>query len=233
MIRTTSGRSAPGNRSAGDAASPPGVSLEALPEVASTRPIDVAELFQDTPGLVLLESARPGRNARWTFLTADPLVVLDMPASGVDPFADARQVVAKLDDAAIDSADAPPFLGGLAGYLAYDLGHSLERLPTLTADDQGLPLLRLALHDWVIAWDRRTGRPGSAGGRSTATAGGSGGASRTSVNGSASRELHEPAPASLSRSRSPSGRASIGVLTRPASRQFGRSSPAAISTKPT
>ena len=30
-------------------------------------------------------------------------------------------------------------------------------LPTLTADDQGLPLLHLALHDWVIAWDRRTG----------------------------------------------------------------------------
>ena len=36
-------------------------------------------------------------------------------------------------------------------------GHALERLPTLSADDQGLPLLRLALHDWVIAWDRRTG----------------------------------------------------------------------------
>jgi len=51
----------------------------------------------------------------------------------------------------------PPFLGGLVGYLGYDLGLTLEPRATGAADDQGLPLLRLALHDWVIAWDRRTG----------------------------------------------------------------------------
>jgi para-aminobenzoate synthetase component 1 len=105
----------------------------------------------------LLESARPGRNARWTYLTADPVAVLEVPSAGADPFAEARRLLARLDGGAVASGDAPPFLGGLAGYLAYDLGHSLERLPTLTADDQGLPLIRLALHDWVIAWDRRTG----------------------------------------------------------------------------
>ena len=129
-----------------------------LPEAAAARPIDVAELLRDLPGLVLLESARPGRNSRWTFLTADPVTVLDEPAPGVDPFADSpgpRWLT--LDRTQIDAADAPPFLAGLAGYLAYDLGHSLERLPTLTSDDQGLPMLRLALHDWVIAWDRRSG----------------------------------------------------------------------------
>jgi para-aminobenzoate synthetase component I len=37
------------------------------------------------------------------------------------------------------------------------LGHALERLPSIAADDQGLPPMRLALHDWVVAWDRRTG----------------------------------------------------------------------------
>jgi para-aminobenzoate synthetase component 1 len=109
------------------------------------------------PGLVLLESARPGRNARWTYLTADPVALLDAPSGGADPLAEARRLLALLDGRPVASGDAPPFLGGLAGYLAYDFGHSLERLPTLSADDQGLPLLRLALHDWVIAWDRRTG----------------------------------------------------------------------------
>ena len=29
-------------------------------------PIDVAEAFRDVPGLALLESARPGRNSRWS-----------------------------------------------------------------------------------------------------------------------------------------------------------------------
>jgi para-aminobenzoate synthetase component 1 len=55
------------------------------------------------------------------------------------------------------AAALPPFIGGLVGYLAYDLGHELERLPTIARDDQDLPRLHLALHDWVIAWDRRTG----------------------------------------------------------------------------
>ena len=65
--------------------------------IAAARPIDVAEAFRDLPGLALLESARPGRNARWTYLTADPVAVLESPAAGPDPFAVARRLVARLD----------------------------------------------------------------------------------------------------------------------------------------
>jgi para-aminobenzoate synthetase component 1 len=125
--------------------------------VAATRPIDLAEAFRDLPGVCLLESARPGRNARWTYLTADPAAVLESPAAGPDPFAVARRLVARLDPTVIIPADAPRFLGGLVGYLGYDLGGALERLPSIAPADQDLPLLRLALHDWVVAWDRRTG----------------------------------------------------------------------------
>jgi para-aminobenzoate synthetase component 1 len=158
VIRTTSGRFAQGDAGARPASFTAGVRLQPLPEAASSRAIDVAESFRDLPGLVLLESARPGRNARWTYLTADPVAVLDEPAAGADPFAVARELLARLDRGSGGGVDdAPPFIGGLAGYLAYDLGHSLERLPTISTEDQGLPLLGLALHDWVIAWDRRTG----------------------------------------------------------------------------
>jgi para-aminobenzoate synthetase component I len=132
--------------------------------VASARAIDVAESFRDVPGLALLESARPGRNARWSYLTADPIALLESPAAGLDPFAGARRLLARLDSTRIRSAPesgaaatAPPFLGGLVGFLGYDLGHALERLPSIALDDQGLPPMRLALHDWVVAWDRRTG----------------------------------------------------------------------------
>ena len=132
--------------------------LRRLPDrIAGTRPIDAAEAFRDLPGLALLESARPGRNARWTYLTADPVAVLEAPAAGPDPFAVARRLVARLDATPIVPADAPRFTGGLVGFLGYDLGHILERLPSVAEDDQGLPPLRLALHDWVVAWDRRTG----------------------------------------------------------------------------
>jgi para-aminobenzoate synthetase component 1 len=129
-----------------------------LPDrLASTRAIDAAEAFRDLPGLALLESARPGRNARWSYLTADPVAVLESPAAGPDPFAVARRLVQRLDRTPVVPAGAPPFLGGLVGFLGYDLGALLERLPAIATAAQDLPSLRLALHDWVVAWDRRTG----------------------------------------------------------------------------
>jgi para-aminobenzoate synthetase component 1 len=138
--------------------------LRRLPDrIATQRPIDIAEAFRDLPGLVLLESARPGRNARWTYLTADPVAVLESPAAGPDPFAVARRLVARLDRTVVVPADAPPFLGGLVGFLGYDLGAVLERLPAIAPEDQDLPPLRLALHDWAVAWDRRTGHAWLAG----------------------------------------------------------------------
>ncbi|MEO8229894.1 MAG: anthranilate synthase component I family protein [Chloroflexota bacterium] len=146
---------------------PRGVHLERLPELDGLAPMDVAEAFRDLAGLALLESARPGRKARWSFLTADPVAVLLTPTAGRDPFAEARRLVARLDSAPVAPGPLgetpPPFLGGLVGYLGYDLGHDLERLPTIARDDQGLPRLRLALHDWVIAFDRRHGRAWLAG----------------------------------------------------------------------
>jgi para-aminobenzoate synthetase component I len=125
------------------------------PDLAALAPIDVAERFVDVPGLALFESARPGRNARWSYLTADPIAVIDAASSGSDPFAGARRQLSRLSDVVIDG---PPLMGGLVGYLSYDLGRRFERLPSLAADDQPLPQLWLGLHDWVIAWDRREGR---------------------------------------------------------------------------
>jgi para-aminobenzoate synthetase component 1 len=132
------------------------VHLERLPALGSRSPADVAEAFRDLPGVALLESARPGRNARWSFLTADPIAVVDSPSDGADPRRGARDALARLSPARADPA-APPFLGGLVGYFSYDLGRRFERLPELAAADQDLPLLRLGLHDWAIAFDRVTG----------------------------------------------------------------------------
>ena len=140
-----------------------GIRLEALPELVGVAPMDVAERFRDLPGLALFESARPGRNARWTYLTADPVAVIETPSAGPDVFASARRLLRRLAADALDDANAPAFTGGLAGFLGYDLGRQLERLPELTLADQELPTLRLALHDWVLAWDRRDGRAWLAG----------------------------------------------------------------------
>ena len=141
------------------------VRLERLPDaVAALTPIDAAEAFRDLPGLALLDSARPGRRSRWSFLAADPIAVLIGTAAGADAFAEARVLLGRVAPGHVGgefragpTALVPPFLGGLIGYLGYDVGLALEPRPSVADDDQGLPLLRLALHDWVVAWDRRTG----------------------------------------------------------------------------
>ncbi len=163
MPEARSGRRPPAAPAAGAAAA----RLERLPLLDGTAPMDAAEALRDLPGLALLESARPGRMGRWSLLTADPVSVLEAPADGADPFAGARALLARLAGVAADAGDEveagvrsaglPPFAGGLVGYLGYDLGRRLERLPSLAAADQPLPDLHLALHDWAISWDRRTG----------------------------------------------------------------------------
>ncbi len=135
---------------------------ERLPALDGVAPMDAAESLRDLPGLALLESARPGRTGRWSLLVANPVAVLDEPAPGVDPFAEARRQLARLDRSAPVGPDnvtaMPPFAGGLVGLLAYDLGRRFERLPEIARRDQDLPNLRLGLYDCVLAWDRRTGQ---------------------------------------------------------------------------
>jgi para-aminobenzoate synthetase component 1 len=140
----------------------PPLCLERLPALDGIPPADAADAFRDLPGLALLESARPGRAGRWSFLAAEPVGIVEGSAAGVDPFAEARGALARLDATPLPPG-APPFAGGLVGYLGYDAGRRLERLPARAIDDQGLPDLRLGLHAWAIAWDGRDGRAWLAG----------------------------------------------------------------------
>src|SRR6185436_20376125 len=50
-------------------------------------------------------------------------------------------------------AGLPPFQGGAAGYIAYDWGLTLERLPAPRFDDLALDDVVIGLYDWVLAWD--------------------------------------------------------------------------------
>jgi len=55
-------------------------------------------------------------------------------------------------------ADLPPFTGGGMGYLAYELGRYIERLPGKAVDDLGLPELCFAFYDRLLAHDHGTGK---------------------------------------------------------------------------
>lgn len=53
---------------------------------------------------------------------------------------------------------ALPFLGGAVGYIGYETGQMLERLPCPARATLDLPDVALFFHDWVLGSDHRTGR---------------------------------------------------------------------------
>jgi para-aminobenzoate synthetase component 1 len=135
-------------------------------------PARCCEQLAGLPYRLFLDSATPGtRLGRYSFLTADPVAVvhskgaqtqvIDLPGGLSRPVA-GDVLVAVADFLASQRqqaiADLPPFQGGAAGYLAYDWGRMLERLPESRFDDLALPDAVLGIYDWVMAWDHRASR---------------------------------------------------------------------------
>lgn len=107
--------------------------------------------------VALLDTPRPSAGHRWSFLCLDPngrIVWTPTRPAGDDFFA---RIEAALEPAAEDlpgGPDGPPFTGGLAGWLGYELLHLLESVPDVAAGTtQGPPTAALARFDTVIAVD--------------------------------------------------------------------------------
>ena len=143
---------------------------------SSDHPIDVCARFLDLPFLMFLDSASKHSHSgeaqqleRFSFLTADPVSLIrskgrktevrhrdgGWASTPDDALAVARSL---LPDPPLSLVPGiPPFQGGIAGYIGYDWGAVLERLPAARYDDLAVPDVMLGLYDWVIAWDHRQG----------------------------------------------------------------------------
>ena len=118
----------------------------------------------DLPWPVWLDSsARGGPSGRYDVFAADPSVTLRTrgeiteivsrdgaaTTSPSSPFAVLRE---RLGERCEPVADLP-FCGGAIGYLGYDLGRRLERLPSLAAADVDMPELAIGIYDWAVVVD--------------------------------------------------------------------------------
>jgi para-aminobenzoate synthetase component I len=135
-------------------------------------PVRCCELLDGLPYRLFLDSAlRDTRLGQHSFVAADPVAVVRSKGprtEWIDAGADTRRRVASDPLAAVRSFLAPfaspavpglpPFQGGAAGYVAYDWGLELERLPAPPHDDLALDEVVLGLYDWVLAWDHAASR---------------------------------------------------------------------------
>ncbi|OAF19830.1 aminodeoxychorismate synthase component I [Bradyrhizobium neotropicale] len=103
---------------------------------------------------------------RYSFLTCDPFGTY-MVANGRpswngqrldddDPWTVLRALLACYPQE--HRPDLPPFQGGAAGFLSYDLNQTLERLPELVTGGRGLPQSILHFYDVVLSYDHREKR---------------------------------------------------------------------------
>ncbi len=128
------------------------------------------KLAASRPGTFLLESAEHGRSwSRYSFIgvrspatlvARDGVAVWDgvppvgMPSGG-DPLVAVRETIELLRTPRLPGL--PPLTGGLVGYLSYDVVRRLERLPSLTEDDLGLPELQLLFATDLAVLDHHDG----------------------------------------------------------------------------
>ncbi len=132
----------------------------------------------DRPWLLWLDSgpSRPSAANRFSYLAVDPFRVLRgldgraewVLPEGVHPAAadPLTELEICLDSCRFEET-LPPFCGGAAGFLGYELAGELEVLPRPAHRDLSLPDMELAFYDLVVGWDRvedrcwiaSTGRP--------------------------------------------------------------------------
>ncbi len=109
--------------------------------------------------VLFLDSAQRQRElGRYSFLTCDPFDYWQAPADGSDALGELERRLQPWQhlaatEAQAGTAELPPFTGGAAGLLSYDLGRSLERVPLPAYDEFELPALAMGLYDTVLAFD--------------------------------------------------------------------------------
>jgi para-aminobenzoate synthetase component 1 len=134
-------------------------------------PVRCCEQLDGLSYRLFLDSAARGSLGRHSFLAADPIAVVRSKGSHTEHLDLLNGTERVVDGDALHIARAllaphrvtavpelPPFQGGAAGYLAYDWGRQLERLPAPRHDDLGLPDVVLGVYDWVLAWDHQESR---------------------------------------------------------------------------
>ena len=135
--------------------------MSPLPLIEELHPVpDAREVFHRLRGMphcVWLDSARQHPTlGRYSFLSADPFDYFELPVEGHDALAVLGERLSPYSSPKL--AGLPPFQGGAAGMISYDLGRQLERLPRPRTDEFQLPALAVGLYDVVLAWDHLESR---------------------------------------------------------------------------
>jgi para-aminobenzoate synthetase component 1 len=127
-----------------------------LPLVRELRPAPDPEaafvrLARQKHCLFLDSALRESSLGRYSFLTADPFSTWECAPESSEGLTRLRSELVRWQ--ALTIPGLPPFQGGAAGLLSYDLSRSLERIPPPRYDEFQIPGMAMGLFDTVLAFD--------------------------------------------------------------------------------
>ena len=121
--------------------------------------IEAFQRLAHLPHVAFFDSAaRDARLGRYSFVAADPFLWIEQAADGSGGLDEVEQQWLRFAPHAATRPDLPPFQGGLAGLLSYDLNRNLERIAAPRFEDLQTPALAVGAYDVVLAFDHAEGR---------------------------------------------------------------------------
>ncbi len=117
---------------------------------------EIFTIFKDEKDSFILDSAMdPNKLGRYSFISSNPFKVLKYKNNEENPLNNLQYELKKYK---VKNNTHLPFVGGAVGYLSYDLGNYLEKLPKTAKDDTNVYDLYFGFYNYVIVIDHLEGK---------------------------------------------------------------------------
>ena len=112
---------------------------------------EIFTIFRNEENSFILDSSIDKKKlGRFSFISSNPFKLLKYKNTLNNPLDNLQEELKKYK---VENKTHLPFIGGAVGYLSYDLGNYIEKLPRTAIDDTNVYDLYFGLYNWVIVVD--------------------------------------------------------------------------------
>lgn len=112
---------------------------------------EIYSLFKEEKNSFILDSGMDEKKlGRYSFISSRPFEIIKLKNTNENPL---DYLQNKLSKFKVENNTDLPFIGGAVGYLSYDIGNYIEKLPRTAIDDTGVYDLYFGLYNFVIVVD--------------------------------------------------------------------------------